>query len=63
VTSGQSQESATTSKLAELLEQFRAPGQPLHGLDAADAERILCEVIEQLLVRAVEARGAERARN
>jgi hypothetical protein len=63
VTTGQRQEPTTASELADLLEQFRAPGQPLHGLDAADAERILCEVIEQLLVRAIEARGPVRARN
>lgn len=53
----------TASSLAELLAEFQMPGQPLHGLDLEDAERVLVEVVEQLVLNAMRQRKGRTARN
>jgi hypothetical protein len=53
----------TAAALSDLFEEFRAPGQPLHGLEQSDAERIFAEVVEQLVLRTVEQRRTGRAPN
>lgn len=53
----------TASALADLLAEFRQPGQPLHGLPEADAERVFVEVVEQLLLNAMRQKGARRSQN
>lgn len=53
----------TASTLEDLLAEFQQPGQPLHGLNKADAERVFVEVVEQLLLKAIRERRARRERN
>ena len=55
--------SLTASTLGDLLAEFQEPGQPLHGLSRADAERVFVEVVEQLLLKAMRERGQRRSRN
>ncbi|MDE3111522.1 MAG: hypothetical protein KGK34_01110 [Chloroflexota bacterium] len=53
----------TAHGLAGLLAEFQQPGQPLHGLPQAEAERIFVQVVEQLLLRAMQDRLGRQADN
>lgn len=60
---GAAGERITRETLAELLAEFQRPGQPLHGLGQADAERVFVEVVEQLLLKAMRDQRERHAEN
>ncbi len=59
----QPRDAFSAGALAELLAEFRRPGQPLHGMPQADAEKVFAQVVEQLLIKALRDRERERAAN